>query len=79
MSDVLNDRFITKTALKERGWTDKLIRTLLREPDRLKGNRYRAGCPIQLFSGARVEKAERESSEEFRQAGKRGAGARRRQ
>lgn len=53
------DIYFTKTQLKERGWTDKLIRDLLGEPDKLKVNyHYLTGPKIQLYEQQRAEKLE---------------------
>ena len=52
---------LTKTDLKNRGWSDRLIRLLLGEPDSTAINRhYRSGPPVQLFDEQRVEEAERQ-------------------
>ena len=57
---------ITKSCLKgERGWTDKLIKTFLPEPDLVLPNpRFRSGADMQLFKVSRIELIEK--SEEFK-------------
>lgn len=58
---------LTRAALKERGWTDTLIRRYLGEPDALKRNpHYRSAAPVQLYILSRVEGAE--ATPEFQNA-----------
>jgi hypothetical protein len=53
------DDFITKSGLRERGWSDQLISKLLGEPDQLAVNpRYRSGPKMKLWDAVRVAKAE---------------------
>ena len=55
---------VTKSALKDRGWTDKDIRDLLPEPDVMKQNpNYRSGPPMCLYNRDRV--AQIEASDAF--------------
>jgi transcriptional regulator with XRE-family HTH domain len=62
-----DERMLTASALKERGWTDTLIRDFLRGPDDTKSNpHHRSGPPMRLYAAARVEQAE--ASGEFRAA-----------
>ncbi len=50
---------ITKTQLKERGWTDAGIKRFLRQADCTKENpHYRCAPPMKLFRVSRVEAAE---------------------
>ena len=50
---------LTKTGVKERGWTDSLIRQFLGEPDSTKVNfYYKSGPPVCLYLVSRVEAAE---------------------
>lgn len=52
---------IGKTALKERGWTDKLVKQYLPEPCKTQHNIRHAGGPKRsLYSWERVLKAELE-------------------
>lgn len=56
--------FITKTSLKDREWTDGLIKQFLPEPDKRKQNPcYRNAADMCLYKLSRVEIIE--SSEEF--------------
>lgn len=52
---------INISGLKDRGWTDGLIRKHLGEPDHTAPNPYytHAGAPMRLYDRARVEAAER--------------------
>jgi len=54
---------VTKSRLKsERGWTDKLLKAFLPEPDLVKPNpNYKSGPPMQLFEEARIERIENTS------------------
>ncbi len=52
--------FITKSSLKRRGWNDKLIAELLKQPDQAKENwYYKSGPPVCLYEWKRVRKAEK--------------------
>lgn len=63
---------ITLSALKERGWSDGLIRRLLAEPDRLTVNpHYRSGPPVKLFVLQRVMAAEQHEDFQRHQARRR--------
>ena len=56
--------FLTKSNLKERGWTEKTIERWLGEADRTKTNPYRkSGPPMQLYRLDRV--VETEANPEF--------------
>ena len=45
---------LTKTALRERGWSDRLIRELIGAPDQTAANpHYRSGAPVQLYDAER--------------------------
>lgn len=53
-------QYVTTSALKERGWTDGLIKKFLGEPDDTKPNpHYRSAAPMKLYDMKRVEKTER--------------------
>lgn len=53
-------RTLTKTGVKARGWTDKMIRELLGEPDERRPNpRYSGRADYLLYLLERVEEAER--------------------
>lgn len=55
----MTDEFLTVAALKERGWTDGKIRTVLGEPDRKVVNmHYRSAAPLRLYALKRVTAAE---------------------
>ena len=50
---------LTKTTLRERGWTGALLRRFLPEPDEEKVNpHYKCAAPMQLYLVTRVEAAE---------------------
>ena len=52
--------YLTKPKLKERGWTDGMIRKFLDEPDTTRPNPYyKCAAPMALYELKRVEKAER--------------------
>ena len=52
-------QYITKTGLKERGWTDTMIRDFLADPDKYGQNPYyRSGADIQYYALSRIEAAE---------------------
>ncbi|MFE3453288.1 hypothetical protein ACFXJ8_30620 [Nonomuraea sp. NPDC059194] len=58
------DDHLTPAALKERGWTPAMIRTLLGPPDALRPNPvFRSAAPMRLYDGERVRQAE--SSDRF--------------
>ncbi len=60
-------KIVSLKDLKERGWTEALIKQFLGEPDVLKPNPYyRKAAPMQLYSPARIEQAE--SQEAWQQA-----------
>ncbi len=64
MSD---EQFLPKTGLKDRGWTDALIKRFLRTPDKTAKNpHYKSGPPMLLYAMSRVEEVER--SEEWSNA-----------
>lgn len=52
---------ITKSSLKsKRGWTDKLLKMFLPDPDLVKANpHYKSGPKMQLFNLARIEAIEK--------------------
>lgn len=51
---------VTATQLRERGWTGKMVRELLGEPDARPPNRnYPDRAPLRLYNLERVEEAER--------------------
>lgn len=65
-SSQAKETLLTASGVKERGWTDALIRDFLSEPDETRPNpRYRvAGAPVRLYRLSRVEEAE--AVEEFK-------------
>lgn len=64
-----------RSELRERGWTDAMIRRLLSTPDMTLPNpEYRSGAPMRLYRRARVEIIEeRREFTELREAGARRA------
>jgi hypothetical protein len=53
------NELLTKTQVKARGWTEKLIASLLGQPDQTKTNpHYRSGPKMQFYRLQRVEAAE---------------------
>lgn len=55
--------FVTFTALRARGWSPKLIESILGEPDKLARNPYyRSAPPTKLFLTERVEAGEKNES-----------------
>lgn len=55
--------FVTLTALRERGWSPKLIESILGDPDKVARNPYyRCAAPTKLFLTARVEEGEKSES-----------------
>jgi hypothetical protein len=53
------ETYLVKSDLKDRGWSDGLIKTLLVAPDKTRTNpKYQSGPRTQLFALARVEIAE---------------------
>jgi hypothetical protein len=52
-------RFFTKTELRARGWSARLIEELLGDPDYSKRNPYRRGSPILRWQEERVINAEK--------------------
>lgn len=50
--------YLTKSQLKQNGWSDGLINTLLIAPDLIKTNPFNSRHPIQLFDTKRVKIAE---------------------
>ncbi len=59
------DKMLTRQGLRDRGWTDKLIRVFLGEPDDIRNPHYRCAAPMKLYSMRRAETAEQ--TEEFRE------------
>ena len=59
--------FLTASKLKERGWTDALIRKFASMPDEYAANyAYPGGAPVRLYRGDRITAVE--GTEDFRQA-----------
>jgi len=57
--------FITKSALKDKGWTEKLITIFLPEPDKTAPNpMYKKSSPMKLYLKSRIKIIE--ESEEFK-------------
>ena len=53
------ETYLTMGDLRERGWTDAMIRDHLGEPDATRPNpRYRSAAPMKLYQPARAESAE---------------------
>ena len=50
---------VTKTNLKDRGWTEKMIKVLLPEPEYKRNPRYHSQAPMQLWPLELVEDAEK--------------------
>jgi len=59
---------LSKRAIKERGWSDLMIRSILREPD-IKVKNPHGPYPICLYSLVRVERAE--ETEQFQEMNRR--------
>ncbi len=58
------EEFLNKSKLKERGWTESMIKKILEHPDRKVPNPiYKSASPMMLYSMARIKKAE--LSEDF--------------
>jgi hypothetical protein len=54
------NKFVIKSTLVKRGWTESLIAKFLPEPDSLQPNpHYKAGPPMRLYDLKRVEKIEK--------------------
>jgi hypothetical protein len=52
-------KYITKSALRDRGWTQKIINELLKSPDLIKPNpMYRKASPMQLYEITKIEAIE---------------------
>lgn len=55
-----NDEYITKPHLKNRGWTDAMVKKFLGAPDMTKPNpHYKSAAPMGLWLAKRVNQAER--------------------
>ena len=53
------EEHLTKSRLKDRGWTESLINKFLGEPDLTKDNpMYRCAAPMCLYSLKRIEQVE---------------------
>lgn len=79
-------QYLTTTVLKERGWTDGMIRKFLGEPDTTKVNpHYKCAAPMKLYDLKRVERterrkaflAEKEASEQRKQSAAKGVATKR--
>lgn len=58
-ADIKKEEFISKSKIKTRGWTEKLIDEFLSEPDKLSQNPFYRNAPdIKLYKIDRVEKIE---------------------
>jgi hypothetical protein len=52
--------YLSTPKLKERGWTDGMIRKFLGEPDAMRPNpHYKCAAPMKLYELKRVERTER--------------------
>ena len=61
-SAAVPENYLTMAALRERGWTDAMIRDYLGEPDATRPNpRYRSAAPMKLYLAQRAEAAEASS------------------
>ena len=59
-------QYINKSLLKQRGWTESMIKTFLGEPDAEKDNPiYKSAAPMKLYDMKRVLAAE--SNEGFKE------------
>ena len=66
--------YLTRPELRERGWTDGLIKRLLGEPDKLSPNpHYRSGPKMVLYLLSRVESIEAKHQEVLDDAGQKRA------
>ncbi len=76
MSTESKPEYVALSAVKERGWTDTMVRRFLPKPDQTRPNpRYRrAGAPMKLYALDRVERIE--ATAEFATACEEGAGRR---
>jgi len=55
-----NDEYITKPNLKNRGWTDAMVKKFLGAPDMTKPNpHYKSAAPMGLWLAKRVNQVER--------------------
>lgn len=55
--------YLTTPRLKERGWTDAMIKKFLGEPDATRDNpHYKCAAPMKLYDTKRVERVERRKS-----------------
>lgn len=75
----MTEPYLTMAGLRERGWTDAMIREYLGEPDATRPNpRYSRAAPMKLYLTERVEAAEATPEWAERKAvgaGRRAAGA----
>jgi hypothetical protein len=56
---VAPETYLTMAGLRERGWTDAMVREYLGEPDSTRPNpRYRSAAPMKLYLTERAEAAE---------------------
>jgi hypothetical protein len=71
----VTETYLTMAGLRERGWTDAMIREYLGEPDAARPNpRYRSAAPMKLYLADRAKAAE--ASPEWVERKTRGAGRR---
>ena len=55
----VTETYLTMAGLRERGWTEAMIRDYLGEPDATRPNpRYRSAAPMKLYLTERAEAAE---------------------
>lgn len=57
-----DDKMLTKSQVKERGWTEALIKKYVPVPDKEAVNSYSKKAPIKLYFQKRIEDIEREES-----------------
>lgn len=59
-SHLLKDVLLSKSQLKERGWTESIIKKFLPEPDMVKKNpMYSSASPVKLYKIKKVKKIEK--------------------
>ena len=55
----MEKEYLTKTMVKERGWSDTMIDKFLPKPDQIKDNpKYKCAAPMKLYGKKRVERIE---------------------
>ena len=55
----MTETYLTMAGLRERGWTDAMVREYLGEPDATRPNpRFRTAAPMKLYLAQRAEVCE---------------------